>query len=190
MIRKLKKDEEPLLEELLYHAVFVPPGESPPARDVIYIPEVYRYIENWGRPGDVCLVSELDGVITGMAWARWFAHDQKSYGFVDEDTPEIAIALYPQYRGCGVGTQLLRELLRRLGDGNVEEENAAQDKAKPRDIDDHTISITDTRKNTQWVSLSVDKRNPAVRLYRRLGFEILQEHGTEYVMVKVLVSKK
>lgn len=34
------------------------------------------------------------------------------------------------------------------------------------------------------VSLSVDKTNYAVKVYRKLGFEIISEHEYDYLMIK------
>jgi ribosomal protein S18 acetylase RimI-like enzyme len=35
-------------------------------------------------------------------------------------------------------------------------------------------------------SLSVQKANPAVRLYQRMGYEIIRENSEDYIMVKNL----
>lgn len=78
------------------------------------------------------------------------------FGRVAEGVPELAAALDPACRGRGVGTRLLRAMLRLLADEGY-----------------------------PAVSLSVQKANPAVRLYRRLGFRVVREHPEEYVMVCV-----
>lgn len=75
------------------------------------------------------------------------------FGWVGEGIPELAVALLPPYRGRGIGTQLLRAMLDELhGRGFAA------------------------------VSLSVQRANPAVRLYRRLGFRIVGEHAGERIM--------
>ena len=76
------------------------------------------------------------------------------YGHIDNDTPSLAISLLPEYRGQGTGTQLLNGLLRLLRENGY-----------------------------QRTSLSVQKENPALRLYQRAGFRILAEKGTEYLML-------
>lgn len=76
------------------------------------------------------------------------------YGHVDKETPSLAIALYKEYRRKGYGTQLLRKIL-----GLMKE------------------------KGYRRVSLSVQKDNPAYRLYRNTGFRIIEERGEEYIMV-------
>ena len=78
----------------------------------------------------------------------------EDYGHIDNDTPSLAISLLPEYRGQGTGTQLLNGLLRLLRENEY-----------------------------QRASLSVQKENPALRLYQRAGFRIVSEKGTEYLML-------
>src|SRR5699024_2650916 len=78
----------------------------------------------------------------------------EDYGHIDNDTPSLAISLLPEYRGQGTGTQLLNALLLLLRENGY-----------------------------QRASLSVQKENPALRLYQRAGFRILAEKGTEYLML-------
>ncbi|MDR3202325.1 MAG: GNAT family N-acetyltransferase [Bifidobacteriaceae bacterium] len=92
-----------------------------------------------------------------MAWARLFGADAPGYGFADGLTPEIAIAVLPEQRGQGLGSELLAALFREL-------------------------------RARGWgrVSLSCDKTNPALRLYRRLGFATVADGGEDLIMVKAL----
>ena len=76
------------------------------------------------------------------------------YGHIDNDTPSLAISLLPEYRGLGIGARLLNALLRLLRENGY-----------------------------QRASLSVQKENPALRLYQRAGFRIVSEKGTEYLML-------
>ena len=78
----------------------------------------------------------------------------EDYGHMDSDTPSLAISLLPEYRGQGTGTRLLNGLLHLLWENGY-----------------------------RRASLSVQKENPALRLYRRTGFRILAEKGTEYLML-------
>ena len=78
----------------------------------------------------------------------------EDYGHIDNDTPSLAISLLPEYRGQGTGTQLLNGLLLLLRENGYRQ-----------------------------VSLSVQKENPALRLYQRMGFRIVAEKGTEYLMI-------
>jgi GNAT superfamily N-acetyltransferase len=74
---------------------------------------VYRYVQNWGRPGDDGVVA-MDGPHAyGAAWHRLFTADEPGFGFVDEHTPELTIAVVPSRRGKGAGKELLVALLER-----------------------------------------------------------------------------
>ena len=76
------------------------------------------------------------------------------YGHVDDETPSFAISFLPDFRGKGIGTILMREMLSIL-----KEEGFSQ------------------------ASLAVQKANYAVRMYRKVGFEIIDENEEEYIMV-------
>lgn len=78
----------------------------------------------------------------------------EDYGHIDTDTPSLAISLLPKYRGLGIGARLLDALLLLLRENGYRQ-----------------------------ASLSVQKENPALRLYQRAGFRILAEKGTEYLML-------
>jgi GNAT superfamily N-acetyltransferase len=73
---------------------------------------VARYVNNWGRPGDAGLVAWENGPI-GAAWYRQFKAREPGFGFVDEQTPELTIAVVPSRRGGGLGGQLMEALLER-----------------------------------------------------------------------------
>jgi ribosomal protein S18 acetylase RimI-like enzyme len=159
-IRPLESSEIPILEDFLYLAVFIPEGHPPAPRDVIYHPGVYSYIEDFGGRDDFCLVAEADGKAVGAAWSRIMAHPKKrGYGNIDAYTPELAISVLPEYRGQGVGTRLLAALFELLKE-----------------------------KGYSRFSLSVQKDNPAFRLYERCGFVIADENDEDYIMVKLLAE--
>jgi len=73
---------------------------------------VARYVNNWGRPGDAGLIAWENGPI-GAAWYRLFSEREPGFGFVDERTPELTIAVVPSRRGAGLGGDLMRALLER-----------------------------------------------------------------------------
>ena len=151
IIRKIRPEEHDLLREFLYQAIYLPEGMEPPPRSVVDLPELQVYIADFGtRPGDHCIVAEAAGKVVGAAWCRIMA----DYGHIDNDTPSLAISLLPEYRGLGIGTRLLNDLLLLL-----------QEHGYLR------------------ASLSVQKENPALRLYQRTGFRIVAERGTEYLML-------
>ena len=151
VIRPLKPTEIPLLRDFLYEAIFLPEGVEPPPKSIIEQPDLRVYYEEFGQsPHDRALAAEVGGKIIGMVWTR-IMHD---YGHIDDETPSFAIALYKEYRGQGIGTRLMQEMLTLL-------QNAGYAKC----------------------SLSVQKANPAARLYRRLGFETVEETDEEYLMI-------
>lgn len=134
---------------MFYEALFVPPGAPPFPREIVFRPDLARYVRGFGdRSGDVGVIAEADGHPIGAAWVRQMSHDDPGYGFVDDVTPELSIAVVSGRRGHGVGTELLGALLRRV----------------------------------ERCSLAVDQRNPARRLYERLGFEVVSREGFSVTM--------
>ena len=108
MIRKLYPEEADLLRDFLYEAIFIPEGVEPPARDIVERPELRIYYDDFGTgPADHCLVAEAAGRVVGAVWTRIM----KDYGHVDDGTPSFAISLIPEYRGQGIGTRLMREMV-------------------------------------------------------------------------------
>ncbi len=153
-VRDMTPAEYPLLADFLHMAIFVPPGQPPPPREVLASPEMQVYFKNFGQgAGDRGVVAEAAGKLVGAAWARIM----EDYGHVDDDTPSLAAAVEAPYRGQGIGGALRRALLDQLAQAGY-----------------------------RRASLSVQKENPAVALYRRLDFHTLRETESEYIMVKTL----
>jgi GNAT superfamily N-acetyltransferase len=71
-------------------------------------PTFAQYTGEWGRPGDSGFVAEEDDRVVGAVWWRLFTAENPGYGFVDERTPELGIAVWPGERGRGIGRLLLR----------------------------------------------------------------------------------
>ena len=155
-IRELKNEESDVLKDFTYEAIFIPEDVEPPDRSIVELPELKVYYEDFGKEkDDFCLVAEDDntegaGEIAGAVWTRVM----DDYGHVDDDTPSLAISLYENHRGKGIGTQLLNDML-----------------------------CTLKGKGYKRVSLSVQKENYAVRMYQHAGFNILDENEEEYIMV-------
>lgn len=149
-IRELNETETNVLEDFLYEAIFIPKGVEKPSRDIINEPELQIYIKDFGtKRGDFCLVAEVENKIVGAAWSRII----NDYGHIDNETPSLSISLYNEYRGLGIGTELMNQLLDLL-----------------------------KNKGFKQSSLSVQKANYASKMYRKLGFEIVRENDEEYVM--------
>src|SRR6266480_2087429 len=110
-------------------------------------------VDGRGRPGDRSLIVFDEFVPVGAAWYRLFTRDDAGFGFIDEQTPELAIAVVPSRRGRGYGHELLSGLL----------DCARKD-------------------GFEAISLSVAKDNPAQHLYESYGFEQVQEDDGAVVM--------
>lgn len=150
-IRKMTVPEYPLLSDFLYEAIFIPDGIKPPPRDIIASPELQIYVERFGAlKDDFALVAEIEGKVVGAVWVR----TMNDYGHIDDETPSLAISLYKEYRGQGIGTDMMKEMLSLL-------------KAH----------------GYKRVSLSVQKANYAAEMYRKIGFEIIKENGDEWIML-------
>ena len=46
-MRPLTPDDEPFLWEMLFQAIHVPDGYAPLSRDVLNLPELARYVQEW-----------------------------------------------------------------------------------------------------------------------------------------------
>lgn len=108
-IRPLTAEDEPFLWEMLFQAIHVPNGHPPLSRDVLNLPELARYVQGWGRDGDCGFLAAV-GEPVGAVWLRLLVAEDRGFGYVADDTPELSIALLPEFRGRGIGTQLLSRL--------------------------------------------------------------------------------
>ena len=150
-IRELREDEYELLNDFLYEAIFIPEGVEKPSKEIINNEELQVYVKDFGsNENDNCLVAEYNGDIVGACWTRIM----KDYGHIDDKTPSFAISLYQEYRGKGIGTELMLKMIELL-----------------------------KSKGYKKASLAVQKENYAVKMYKKVGFEIIDENSEEYIMV-------
>lgn len=119
-----------------------PERPLPPFEFTIEHPELARYHRGWGRAGDLGVVAVDGDDVVGVALCRLFTDEDHGHGYVDDATPELAVAVAERWRGSGLGTRLMDELA-----------DAARAAGYTR------------------MSLSVDDGDPALRLYERLGYE-------------------
>ena len=156
VVRRGGAQDVRFLRDMLHHAYYWKeraPEDTGPG-------PVALYVKAWGRPGDTAVIAIDGGFPAGAAWYRLFPRDRPGYGFVDERTPELAIAVVPSARGKGVGTALLEALLGR-----------AREAGYPT------------------ISLSVDRNNAgAIELYERHGFSRVGEDADSLTMLASIDS--
>lgn len=146
------------MERMLFEAFFWNPAVDRPAfRRFRVEPEFRRLLGDWGRHGDHGVIAEN----TGAAWFRLWNEANHSYGYVDEKTAELAIAVERDHRSKGIGRALLRELI-----------------ALARE------------KDFEALSLSVSPLNPAVQLYESEGFRRAGGTGSSITMVLPIADSR
>ena len=104
MQRPVDRQDMRFLRDMLRHAYHWRIAEDPDR-------PLFRYVQNWGRPGDAGVIAFAGPNAYGAAWYRLFTADEAGFGFVDERTPELTIAVVPSHRGKGAGKELLEALL-------------------------------------------------------------------------------
>lgn len=135
---------------MLYEAAIWRPGQTRPPIDVALAePKLAKLLADWGKDGDVGVIAMTpDTKPVGAAWYRFWSDSNHSYGYIDSTIPEVAIGVVNDRRGEGIGTALLDALIARARSENI-----------------------------TALSLSVERENPALRLYKRTGFEIVGAEG-------------
>lgn len=146
------------LRAMLYEAAFWRRAvDRPPLEVALRSPDLSVYVRDWGRPGDSGLIARVDRCRVGAVWVRRFHADDHGYGYVDERTPELSIAVDAAHRGHGIGGCLVAAMLVQL-----------------------------RLQGTRQVSLSVEVDNPARQLYERHGFASLTTTEGAVTMVRNL----
>ncbi len=98
-IREVSASDETFLWRMLECAASDGDDERA-ADDLRADPALGRYLDGWGRPGDVGVVAvDGDDSKVGAAWVRLFSADRPGYGYIDEVTPELTIACLASSRG-------------------------------------------------------------------------------------------
>ncbi|MNO22669.1 N-acyltransferase YncA [compost metagenome] len=152
-IKPLEPHEFDFFTDMHYESIHIPQGK-PPKHELLNAPHLKKYHEDWGRKGDRALVALKEDHLAGAAWYRLFDETNTGYGYVDSETPELGIAIHPDFRGMGIGRTLMNEIIKQ----------AASD-------------------GYRSLSLSVDPQNTsAVKLYQHLGFSYYGISGTSWTM--------
>jgi len=134
-IPALTVEDKSIVWEMLRYASHEPSEEA-----VQNQPFLARYASGWGRAGDVGCVATKGTASIGAAWLRLWVEEDKGFGYISDEIPELAMAVLPNCRGQGIGTRLLMQVL-----------EVAKDRFPA-------------------VSLNVRGDNCVVRLYERAGF--------------------
>lgn len=153
-IREGAPADEFFLKEMTYQAIYSPKGGGFLPRKILEEPAIRRYYADFGKEGDKAFVALSDGQAVGAVWIRFATTAQKGYGFVRADVPELMLAVLPAFRGRGIGTVLLEQMMTQLRATDLEA-----------------------------VSLSVARSNPARSLYERLGFRVVKNQRNSCTML-------
>jgi ribosomal protein S18 acetylase RimI-like enzyme len=159
-IRPYRDDDIAFLWEMLYQSIYIPAGEEQPGREILDDPAIAKYLLHWGRDSDRALIAvDEDGTPLGAIWMRVWPDAEHGWGYVDDETPELGMAICAEYRGRGLGGQLLR-----------------------------AIAAEAQQAGFRALSLSVDPRNAvALALYQRHGYQFLfEDQGGSWTMKRLL----
>lgn len=147
----------PFLREMLYEGVFWRASDNKPSfEEGLAYPDVGKALADWGeRDGDTAVVATINSIPVGASWYRFWTDGDSINGYIDENTPVLAIAVHRDYRTRGIGTQMIEWLIDRASKHSI-----------PR------------------ISLSVSKDNRALHLYREQGFHEHADRGDAFTMVR------
>ncbi|MBH0023041.1 GNAT family N-acetyltransferase [Salinibacterium sp. SWN248] len=116
--------------------------------------ELAHYYSDFPGENDFGMLDEAGGVARAVAWLVFFSAEHPGYGFIEAATPELSITTFEGFRGQGVGSALLEQLIA---------EAAAR--------------------SVPGISLSVEDGNQARSLYARLGFQVVGRSGDSDTML-------
>ncbi len=156
-LRAATARDRSFLVEMLVEAVNWEPGRTLTADDVRSTRELAHYVDGWPGPADLGVVAEADGRPVGAAWLTHLSGADPGYGHVADDVPELSMAVVASWRGRGVGRRLLREIVTR-----------AASAGRPA------------------VSLSVERANRAIELYRSEGWVTIERGPNADTMLRPL----
>jgi GNAT superfamily N-acetyltransferase len=147
VIRRGNRQDVRFLRDMLRHAFYWRAGGT------VEDASLWQYVAGWGRRGDSAVIALEGGFPVGAAWFRLFSRDEPGFGFVDEQTPEVAVAVVPSRRGHGIGSGLLDALI---------------DVAREQGY--------------VGLSLSVANDSPAMHVFEKQGFEKVEQTDGSWTM--------
>jgi GNAT superfamily N-acetyltransferase len=151
IIRPAAASDAGFLADMLVAAVNWSTEWRPKSPDfILSAPGTAHYLAGWPRDTDLGVLAEADGQPVGAAWLRFLPATDPGYGFVAADVPELTIGVAAGWRGQGVGRALLR---------------AIAGQARARGI--------------ARISLSVERKNYAQRLYLSEGYRIMDSSDAQ-----------
>jgi GNAT superfamily N-acetyltransferase len=147
VIRRGNRQDVRFLRDMLRHAFYWRSGSD------LEESSLWRYVSGWGRRGDAAMIALEGGFPVGAAWFRLFPNEEPGFGFVNEATPDVAIAIVPSRRGRGIGSELLEALV---------------DLAREQGY--------------EGLSLSVADDSPAMHVFQKHGFEKVEQTDGSWTM--------
>lgn len=151
--RSLMPEDQDKLWHWLHLALWDPPPAGLRPIEALQAPGVRIYAEGWGKPSDVGVVARVGKTDAGACWVRLLPAGV-GLAWVDEQTPQLGIALEPEYQHKGFGRPLLQETLQAVAKAGYRQ-----------------------------VSLTVHPDNPAQFMYESCGFRKVERRHAYHLMV-------
>jgi GNAT superfamily N-acetyltransferase len=161
IIRHATPEDGTFMADMLVEAVnWSPEWKKESRKRVLAAPGTAHYIVGWPRDTDLGVIAEANGEQIGAAWLRFHPVADPGYGFVASDVPELSIGVTVRWRGQGAGRALLRAIAGRARLAGIRQ-----------------------------ISLSVERKNFAQKLYISEGYQIVDsaDAGSD-TMVKDLAA--
>ena len=160
-LRPIEKKDEIFLWDMLFEITYSLDYDKRPSKQVfLRRRDIYKYVKGFGlESSDTGYVAETEeGMPIGAAWYRLYKDDNKGFGYIDGNTPEVSIAISEEHRNKGIGNMLLDALVQEA-----------------------------VKKGFPSLSLNVDSRNTAaVRLFEAKGFKVVSNEETSQTMELIL----
>ncbi|HTD07067.1 GNAT family N-acetyltransferase [Undibacterium sp.] len=146
----VEKRHQQVLWNILHVSLWDPPPAGLRPREVLDLPAVAIYAADWGQPTDIGVLAADGEIIMGGCWSRLL---KTGLGYVNDETPQLGIALFPDYQRKGLGTVLMMHQLDSL------------------------------RGKFPAVALTVHPQNQARILYEKCGFVLQREVARGYLLM-------